>query len=159
MPIDAMPHQSPEHSVDGGGLASSDAHEEPDNFDIDSCELDESDHYSSSSENEYLEEDELIGNCSLDNIIGSEPSCSTEDEKLIYPNARITNAVSMLLIMSVAVAHQLTGAALKDLLSLIDIHCSVPNPLIKSLYKFKQYFVSLKNPLKKHSIVLNALLP
>ena len=145
--------------MDGDGLTSSGAYEEPNDFDIDGCELDESDHYSSSSENEYLEEYELIGNCSLDNIIGSEPSCSTEDEKLIYPNARITNAVSMVLIMSFVVAHQLTGTTLKDLLSLIDIHCSVPNPLIKSLYKFKQYFVSLKNPLKNITIVLNALLP
>lgn len=155
----SMPLQSPEHSVDGDGLTSSDAYEEPDDFDIDSCKSDESDHYSSSSENDYLEECELIGNCNLDNIIGNETSCSTQDKKLIYPNVRIANAVSMLLIMSFAVAHKLTGAALKDLLSLIDIHCSVPNPLIKSLYKFKQYFISLKNPLKNTTIVLNALLP
>lgn len=56
----------------------------------------------------------------------------------------------MLLIMTFAITHKLTGAALKDLLSLIDIHCLIPHPLIKSLYKFKQYFMSLKNPLRKH---------
>ena len=143
-----MPPQSPEHLIDDDGSMSSDAYEEPTDFDTDGCEVDE---LSFSSETDYLEEMyEVTGDCNLNNIIGSEPSCSTEDEKLIYPNARITNAVSMLLIMSFAVTHQLTGAALKDLLSLIDIHCLVPNPLIKSLYKFKQYFVSLKNPLKKH---------
>lgn len=111
-----MPHQSPaaEHSVDSTSDVSI-SYEEPDDFDTDSSEVDESDHSSCSSENDYLAECELIGECNLDNIIGSEPSCSTEDEKLIYPNARITNAVSMLLIMSFAVAHRLTGAALKDL--------------------------------------------
>ena len=72
------------------------------------------------------------------------------DDNPIYPNARITNAVSMLLIMTFALKHKLSGLAIRDLLSLIDIHCLVPNPLLKSLFKFKQYFHSLKNPLKKH---------
>lgn len=139
--------QSPKHLAYGDGLVSADAFQEPD--DIDSCEVDESDHSSYSSENDYVE-DVIGADCALEHVIGNEPSCSTEDEKLIYPNARITNAVSMLLIMSFAVTHQLTGAALKDLLALIDIHCLVPNPLIKSLYKFKQYFLNLRNPLKKH---------
>ena len=72
------------------------------------------------------------------------------DDNPIYPNARITYAVSMLLIMTFALKHKLSGVAIRDLLSLIDIHCLVPNPLLKSLFKFKQYFQSLKNPLKKH---------
>lgn len=72
------------------------------------------------------------------------------DDNPIYPNARITNAVSMLLIMTFALNHKLSGAAIRDLLSLIDIHCLVPNPLLKSFFKFKQYFQSLKSPLKKH---------
>ena len=38
----------------------------------------------------------------------------------------------------------------RDLLSLVDMHCLVRNPLLKSLFKFKQYFQSLKSPLKKH---------
>ena len=72
------------------------------------------------------------------------------DDNPIYPNARITNAVSMLLIMTFALKHKLSGVAIRDLLSLIDIHCLEPNPLLKSLFKFKQYFQLLKNPLKKH---------
>lgn len=143
--------QSPEDLVYGDSSVSSDAYQNFDDFDTDGSEVD--DHSNYNSENDYLEGYEAIddfSDCNLKSIIGNEPSCSTEDEKLIYPNARITNAVSMLLIMSFAITHQLTGAALKDLLSLIDIHCLVPNPLIKSLYKFKQYFLSLKNPLKKH---------
>ena len=69
---------------------------------------------------------------------------------LIYPNARISNAVSMLLIMTFAITNKLSGSALQDLLSLIDLHCMVPHQLIKSLYTFKQYFKALKNPLKRH---------
>ena len=82
----------------------------------------------------------------VDNI--KEAKCV--DDNLIYPNARITNAVSMLLIMTFALKHKLSGIAIRDLLSLVDMHCLVPNPLLKSLFKFKQYFQSLKNPLKKH---------
>ena len=33
---------------------------------------------------------------------------------LIYPNARITNAVSMLLIMTFALKHKLSGITIRD---------------------------------------------
>jgi len=68
----------------------------------------------------------------------------------IYPNARLTNSASMLLIMTFAVVHKLSGEALKDLLSLIDLHCLFPHALIQSLHKFKKYFNMLKNPITKH---------
>ena len=103
-------------------------------------------------ENEFLEEmeDNTFNECNSEDIITNKARYSADDDKPIYPNARVTNAVSMLLIKTFAITHQLSGAALKDLLSLIDIHCLKPSPLIKSVYKFKQYFMSLKNPLKKH---------
>ena len=66
---------------------------------------------------------------------------------LIYPNARISNAVSML---TFAITNKLSGSVIQDLLSLIDLHCMVPHQLIKSLYTIKQYFKALKNPLKRH---------
>ena len=72
------------------------------------------------------------------------------DDDLIYPGARISNAVSMLLIMAFCITHKLSGAAVKDLLSLIDIHCLKYHHLIRSLYKFKQYFTSLRSPLVNH---------
>ena len=74
------------------------------------------------------------------------PDC----EKAIYPNACLTNAASLLLIMTFAVTHKLGGEALKDLLTLISMHCLIPNPLIQSLYKFKKYFNMLQHPIKKH---------
>ena len=72
------------------------------------------------------------------------------EDDLIYPGARITNAISMLLIMTFATTYNLSGTALKDLLSLISIHCLVPHKLLQSLYKFKQYFSCLKTPIKNH---------
>ena len=77
----------------------------------------------------------------------------SQSGKLIYPNARITNAASMLLIMTFAVIHKLSGEALKDLLALIDMHCSIPHALIQSLYKLKKYFSMLKHPIKGITIV------
>ena len=65
----------------------------------------------------------------------------------VYPGARISNAVSMLLIMTFVMTHKITGVSLKDLLSLIDIHCLMPHHLIRSLYKFKKYFGSVRTPL------------
>ena len=58
-------------------VMSSDAYQEPDDFD--SCEVDESDHSSYSSENDYLE-DVIGAGCALQHVIRNEPSCSTEDE-------------------------------------------------------------------------------
>lgn len=43
--------------------------------------------------------------CDLKSIIGSEPSCFVEDERLIHPNARITNAVSMQSLTSLQEQH------------------------------------------------------
>ena len=65
----------------------------------------------------------------------------------VYPGARISNTASMLLIMTFVMTHKITGVALKDLLSLIDIHCLIPHHLIRSLYKFKKYFGSMLTPL------------
>ena len=42
---------------------------------------------------------------------------SVSADRLIYPNARISITVSMFLIMTFAMKHKLSGAALKDLLS------------------------------------------
>ena len=83
----------------------------------------------------------------------------SQSEKLIYPNARITNATSMLLIMTFAVTHKLSGEALKDLLTLIDMHCLIPHALIQSLYKFKKYFDMLKHPINKHHYCPSCCMP
>ena len=58
--------------------------------------------------------------------------------------------------MTFTITNKLSGSALQDLLSLIDMHCMVLHRLIKSLYTFKQYFKALKIHLKNTSIALNA---
>lgn len=45
---------------------------------------------------------------------------SLEDD-LIYPGAKISNAVSMLLIMTFSITYKLSSVVLKDLLSLVNI--------------------------------------
>ena len=90
------------------------------------------------------------------------PLCTEDvsnDDQLIYPNARITNAASMILILTFAITHNLSSDALKDMLSLIDIHCLRPHPLIQSLYKFKKYFEFLNNPIRKHHFCSQCCLP
>ena len=83
----------------------------------------------------------------------------SQSEKPIYPNAQITNATSMLLIMIFVITHKLSGEALKDLLALIDLHCLIPHALIQSLYKFKKYFSILKHPIKRHHYSPGCCLP
>ena len=98
---------------------------------------------------EQSDETNCDGNTFGENLESVDAPASLSSN-LIYPNARISNAVSMLLIMIFAITNKLSGSALQDLLSLIDLHCMVPHQLIKSLYTFKQYFKALKNPLKRH---------
>ena len=91
--------------------------------------------------------------------VSLEESDISSNDHLIYPHARISNAASMLLIMTFAITHQLSGSALRDLLSLIDIHCLKPHTLIQSLYKFKKYFEFLSNPIKRHHFCTKCCLP
>ena len=118
---------------------------------IDDYQFDDSPIYSENCNDEILEH-------GLDTGI-TDTQIESESEKLIYPNARITNATSMLLIMTFAVTHKLSGEALKDLLTLIDMHCLIPHALIQSLYKFKKYFDMLKHPINKHHYCPSCCMP
>ena len=121
-----------------------------DDDDDDDDDVDNNDGDGESDYEKACEDDDLETNT-------GEPTQSDNDN-LIYPNARITNKVSMLLIMTFAIVNKLSRSALKDLLCLIDLHCPVPYQLISSLYKFKQYFKALKNPPKKHHYCSQCLL-
>ena len=100
-----------------------------------------------------VENDDFISTASADTCTPLSTEDVSSNDQLIYPNARITNAASMILILTFAITHQLSGDALKDLLSLIDIHCLRPHSLIQSLYKFKRYFEFLNNPIKSITFV------
>lgn len=117
-----------------------------DSMECNGCEEVDDDHdqYSCRS-SEYQEESETAA---YDLRSELESTCLESDP--VYPGARISNAISMLLIMTFVMTHKITGVALKDLLSLIDIHCLMPHRLIQSLYKFKQYFSYVRTPLMNY---------
>ena len=68
----------------------------------------------------------------------------------LYSGAPITVAVSMLLIITFAVRHSLTGLALVDLLTLVSLHCALPNQCTSSMDLVKKFFMKLKNPIQFH---------
>ena len=68
----------------------------------------------------------------------------------LYEGAPISVAVSMLLIITYAVRHCLTGLALVDLLTLVSLHCAVPNQCASSTALLKKFFMKLKNPIQLH---------
>lgn len=75
---------------------------------------------SEKNEKGYLDE--------LDRNIGVEESASkiSADEPL-YDGAPVNVAVSMLLIITFAIRHSLSGVALVDFLTLVSLHCALPN--------------------------------
>ena len=68
----------------------------------------------------------------------------------LYSGAPISVAVSMLLIITFVIRHSLTGVALVDLLTLVSLHCSVPNECASSIALLKKFFMKLKNPIQYH---------
>lgn len=68
----------------------------------------------------------------------------------LYSGAKITLAASMILLISYAMRHALSGEALADLLVLIEIHCLSPNLCETNLKTFKKFFQNLKSPLQFH---------
>ena len=68
----------------------------------------------------------------------------------LYTGARITLGMSLLLIITFAMRHQLSGTALADLLTLIDLHLISPNCFTKSMATLHKFFKQLKNPVQFH---------
>ena len=73
----------------------------------------------------------------------------TEDKPL-YEGSPITVAVSVMLIMTFVMRHTLTGVALSDLFTLIELHCIVPSYCQRSLKTIQGFFTNLKHPLEYH---------
>ena len=81
----------------------------------------------------------------------NEPGSSNKDEEQpLYAGAPITLGTSILLILTFAMSHSLSGEALSHLLELIDTHCIKPNLCMTSINKLKSYFRQLKTPLRYH---------
>ena len=75
---------------------------------------------------------------------------TNQQDQSLYEGYPITVGISMLLIMTVAMRHGMTGEALQDILTLISLHCISPNYCTESLRRFKQYFATAKSPLVFH---------
>lgn len=60
----------------------------------------------------------------------------------LYTNSPISVAESLLLIMTFANTHKLSGKALSDLLTLIRLHCpsDIQTEYLQNLHTFKQFF-------------------
>lgn len=94
----------------------------------------------------------------------SDGSDNLEDEEEgdppLYAGAPITVGESMLSVLSLVLAHNLSGTCLVDVLELVAMHCPQPNLCKTSLFKFKKYFSDLKSPLHRRyycSVCLTSL--
>ena len=88
-----------------------------------------------------------IGTGTTDNIYIHE---RTDEDKPLYEGSPITVAVSVMLIMTFVMRHTLTGVALSDLFTLIELHCIVPSYCQRSLKTIQGFFTNLKHPLEYH---------
>ena len=75
---------------------------------------------------------------------------SSKHDSPLYAGAPITFSVSMLLIVTFAMRHSLTGVALADLLTLINVHLVLPNCFAKSTSVLNRFFRQLKQPIEYH---------
>lgn len=84
-----------------------------------------------------------------ENII-QEDITSEPESSPVYEGARITLAVSLLLIIKYSMRHSITGVALADLLLLIQVHLPLPNIFGKSIVTLHNFFKKLRNPIEYH---------
>ena len=68
----------------------------------------------------------------------------------LFEGARLTLGVSMLLVITFAMRHSITGVALADLLLLIEVHLISPNYFGQSMKLLRDFFKRLKNPIEFH---------
>lgn len=68
----------------------------------------------------------------------------------LYPGCRLTLEISMLLIVTFCIRHALSGVALADLLTLIELHCLLPNKCTKTTKLLRDFFGKLKSPIELH---------
>lgn len=79
-------------------------------------------------------------------------SCLIADEerKVLYQGAPITLGASLLLVMTFAVRHGLSGVALTDLLILMELHCITPNLCRTSMKLLRDFFKRVRCPVELH---------
>ena len=68
----------------------------------------------------------------------------------LYAGSPVTFSVSLLLIITFAMRHNLSGLALADFLMLVNVHLVVPNCFAKSTAVLNRFFRQLKKPIEYH---------
>ena len=114
---------------------------------IEEQEVEPVDFVSSDDEVHYAELEEAVDEESESESVEKQ---STPERVPLFEGAQINLAVSMLLVITYAVRHSLTGVALADLLLLIEVHLVSPNNFGRSMALLRSFFKKLKNPLEYH---------
>lgn len=101
------------------------------------------------------DEEYLDALCGEENPVDNKQVNEDDDRDILasgclYNGAPITVGVSMLLIITFAVRHSLTGVAVVDLLTLVSLHCALPHQCASSMELLKKFFMKLKNPIQFH---------
>lgn len=134
---------SPVHNENAGDHGEDEEVQVPDGVVVDYEDGDSSENSTAGESND----EDIASEASSDE--GSETSSNASsngdenedrEEELLYEGARLTVGQSLMAILTLAMAHSLTGVCLGDLLALIALHCPQPNKCILSLYKFKEFF-------------------
>lgn len=100
-------------------------------------------------ENRMDEQLEIDESDTVDSFVKITGLSSSNDSPL-YAGSPVTFSVSLLLIITFAMRHNLTGLALVDLLTLINVHLLVPNCFAKSTAVLNDFFRQLKKPIEYH---------
>ena len=80
---------------------------------------------------------------------------TTDQDKPIYENASLTISGSMMSIITFVMRHKLAGAALCDLLELIELHCPSPNNCKTTMRGLRKYFVQARQRAEFHKYCNN----
>ena len=94
------------------------------------------------------ESDEESSDESLEDEVTEETE--KEMEEPIYEGHSMPCYVSMLLVITYAITHTITGAPFSDLLVMLSLHCLTKPIHLKSIYALKKYFSSTQSPLIIH---------
>ena len=99
---------------------------------------------------EVLAEEEIDGKDANKENDNCKESPDENSNQPLYPGCRLSLGISMLLVVTFCVRHALSGVALADLLTLIELHCLLPNHCAKSTKLLRDFFGKLKSPLEFH---------
>lgn len=101
---------------------------------------------------------ETIESDSEDEVDNPESTSNFSDaDQYIYPGAQITLATSMLLTVAFVCRHGISGQALLDLLTYVELHCMAGNLCAGSMKLLRQFFRRSRAPMECHFYCSNTM--